>query len=70
MIRRLNCPICEKDLPLEIDGNHAIFPFCSQQCKFVDLNRWMNGEYVVSETLSPEQVYEELSQQETPPEYE
>ena len=63
MIRRLTCPICEKELPLEIDGNSSLFPFCSSNCKYVDLNRWMNGEYVVSEELSPERMVEEIAKQ-------
>lgn len=70
MIRPLTCPICGKELPVEIDGNSAIFPFCSQNCKYVDLNRWMNGEYVVSEQLTNEQIFEQLSEQELPPEQE
>ncbi len=66
MIRRLNCPICEKDLPIEIDGNHSLFPFCSVRCKQVDLYRWMEGEYALLEKLTPEQLGEELSEGEFP----
>ncbi|WP_417847927.1 DNA gyrase inhibitor YacG [Thalassoglobus sp.] len=73
MIHRLPCPICDKELPIEIDGNSTIFPFCSPNCKNVDLYRWMNGEYFVSEKLTPEEVYEKISQleatqEELPPE--
>ena len=28
-------------------------PFCSQRCKLVDLGRWLDGTYSVSEPASP-----------------
>lgn len=68
MIRRMTCPICEKELPVEVDGDSAIFPFCSRNCKLVDLNRWMNGEYFMSEKLDPERMLEEMSRNESPSE--
>ncbi len=52
MIPLLNCPICEKELPVEIDGDSPVFPFCSLRCKQVDLYRWMNGDYAVVEPLT------------------
>lgn len=70
MIRRLNCPICEKELPVQVDGESSVFPFCSKRCKLADLNRWLNGEYVVSEQLDPDRMVEELLQQEFPSEFE
>ena len=69
MIRRLTCPICKKELPVEVDGNSAIFPFCTAQCKQVDLYRWMTGSYSVDEELTPERVMEEIAKQERPPEF-
>ncbi|TWT57542.1 zinc-binding protein [Thalassoglobus neptunius] len=68
MISRLTCPICKNDLPVEIDGDSALFPFCSKRCKYVDLNRWMTGEYMVVEDLSPEQIESQLMNEEFPPE--
>ena len=68
MIRPLTCPICEKELPVEIDGESPLFPFCSRRCKLADLNRWLTGEYVVAEKLAPEQIFEHLSEDELPPE--
>tara|TARA_R110002050_G_scaffold118195_2_gene235444 strand:+ start:66763 stop:66954 length:192 start_codon:yes stop_codon:yes gene_type:complete len=35
------CPICKKETMQEFR------PFCSRQCKNVDLNRWLSGTYVV-----------------------
>ena len=68
MIRRLTCPICEKTLPPEIDGNSAVFPFCSSRCKQVDLHRWFSGSYSMVEQLTPEQLVEQFSDESCPPE--
>ena len=44
-----HCPICKRPIP---DDTHPpSFPFCSQRCKLVDLDGWLSGRYVVSETL-------------------
>lgn len=36
------CPICGKP----VDPAHK--PFCSKRCADVDLNRWLNGAYVIA----------------------
>jgi uncharacterized protein len=43
------CPICKRPIPDDDSG--PPFPFCSQRCKLVDLDGWLNGRYVVSEAL-------------------
>ncbi len=58
MIRPMTCPICEKNLPPEITGESAEFPFCSVRCKQVDLHRWLNGEYACVEPLSIDDISE------------
>ncbi|MDJ0975806.1 MAG: DNA gyrase inhibitor YacG [Planctomycetota bacterium] len=37
------CPTCEEPSPA--DGPYR--PFCSARCKWVDLGRWLDGDYVV-----------------------
>jgi endogenous inhibitor of DNA gyrase (YacG/DUF329 family) len=44
-----HCPICKRSIP--DDACESPFPFCSQRCKLVDLDGWLNGRYVVSEAL-------------------
>ncbi|MDE0110949.1 MAG: DNA gyrase inhibitor YacG [Albidovulum sp.] len=35
----MNCPICGKKMVEQFT------PFCSKRCSYVDLNRWLKGEY-------------------------
>ena len=44
-----HCPICKRPIP--DDALPPAFPFCSQRCKLVDLDGWLNNRYVVSEAL-------------------
>ena len=43
------CPICKKpvDEPKEGEAPSPHFPFCSDRCELVDLNRWLTGRYQV-----------------------
>ena len=52
------CPTCRKAFTVEeVDG--ALFrPFCSERCKMVDLGRWLDGSYKVSEPANPADLEE------------
>ncbi|WP_437908095.1 DNA gyrase inhibitor YacG [Sorangium sp. So ce327] len=39
------CPICRKSAGPRPEN--PVFPFCSPQCKLVDLGRWLDGGYRV-----------------------
>jgi len=41
-LSNLRCPVCRKPASVEFS------PFCSKQCRMVDLNRWFTGEYRMS----------------------
>jgi endogenous inhibitor of DNA gyrase (YacG/DUF329 family) len=45
----MQCPICKKSIPEPKDEEAlpSYFPFCSDRCKLVDLNRWLTGKYQV-----------------------
>jgi len=45
----MRCPICNKEFPDPAEGEQLPpnFPFCSDRCKLVDLNRWLTGRYQV-----------------------
>jgi endogenous inhibitor of DNA gyrase (YacG/DUF329 family) len=55
----VKCPICgrENDLTAEPFG-----PFCSPRCKLIDLGKWLNEEYKISEPLTTDHLvdYEKL----------
>ncbi|MEM0899765.1 MAG: DNA gyrase inhibitor YacG [Pseudomonadota bacterium] len=36
-----SCPECGKP------AARATYPFCSERCKNIDLNRWLSGTYVI-----------------------
>jgi endogenous inhibitor of DNA gyrase (YacG/DUF329 family) len=43
-MKKVRCPICEKDMP-----GQAIewpdYPFCSPRCRKIDLGRWLGERY-------------------------
>lgn len=50
MIKKVKCPICSKDVKFDDKKKLPLnFPFCSKRCKLVDLGKWLNEEYTISE---------------------
>jgi endogenous inhibitor of DNA gyrase (YacG/DUF329 family) len=45
------CPSCSKKFSVERKEQAAFRPFCSKRCKLVDLGRWLDGTYNISEPL-------------------
>lgn len=52
----VECPICEKKLAVPRREDAPFRPFCSERCKMVDLGRWLDGTYSVSEPVTPEDL--------------
>jgi len=50
------CPTCGKMLTVARNEDATFRPFCSSRCKMVDLGRWLDGTYRVSEPLTPEDL--------------
>lgn len=44
------CPICRKYLP---SSDVKTFPFCSDKCRLLDLDNWIEGRYTVSRPVDP-----------------
>jgi uncharacterized protein len=59
---KIRCPSCGKDFVF--DRNAATMPFCSEQCKWVDLGKWMNEGIGIPHQASEE---DEDAEDETPP---
>ena len=51
------CPMCKAMLP---HADVATFPFCSDRCRLMDLNNWMDGKYTVSRPVDPSDEIGEL----------
>ncbi|MFN9720648.1 MAG: DNA gyrase inhibitor YacG [Planctomycetota bacterium] len=62
MIQEIRCPICSKSLEA-VCAEHPSFPFCSDRCRKIDLARWWDGRYAITENLTPEQMHLKLLEQ-------
>lgn len=62
MVRQTTCPICRTMLPATAASESAVFPFCSERCRNVDLLRWSQGRYAIVEPLDPGQLSSETSE--------
>lgn len=48
----IRCPICKQSV--EREGNPSR-PFCSERCKMIDLDNWLEGRYRVPAPLDPDE---------------
>lgn len=54
-MQKIKCPICEKDVGFyKSEKLPPNFPFCSKRCKLVDLGKWLDEEYTISDPLPAE----------------
>jgi endogenous inhibitor of DNA gyrase (YacG/DUF329 family) len=51
------CPTCRNFLP---NTSLPSFPFCSDRCRLVDLNNWLEGKYTVSRPIDPTDQLDDL----------
>jgi len=47
--RQIHCNVCQTPVPARQPGD--AFPFCSERCRLIDLGRWLDGDYRLSEPL-------------------
>ncbi len=59
------CPICRKKVIVAKPDEAPHRPFCSEKCKLIDLGRWLNEEYRVTEEI-PDESQDE-NEDEIPP---
>lgn len=58
------CPICAKPTSY---FEEPVGPFCSTRCQMVDLGKWLNEDYRISEPLKPHHLEEfDLSDESSP----
>jgi len=48
---KLKCPICGLEVPYVFMDEVPYRPFCSRRCKLIDLGKWLNEEYRISEEI-------------------
>ncbi len=48
---RLVCPTCRRKVAYTDLAEVPYRPFCSRRCKLVDLGKWLNEEYRISEPI-------------------
>jgi endogenous inhibitor of DNA gyrase (YacG/DUF329 family) len=51
------CPICKAVLP---GSGTTSFPFCSDRCRLLDLNNWLDGTYTASRPIDPTDQIENM----------
>lgn len=52
-MHRFECPTCQKQIEVERTDQAPYRPFCCQRCKMVDLGRWLDGTYRISDPIAP-----------------
>ena len=52
------CPTCEKTFSVRRTADAPFRPFCSKRCKMIDLGRWLDGRYKISEPVAPADLEE------------
>lgn len=45
------CPTCDKPFEYQQASDAPSRPFCSHRCQMIDLGKWLNEDYRVSEPL-------------------
>ena len=48
------CPTCLKTIKVEKKEDAPFRPFCCDRCKMVDLGRWFDGTYRISDPVRAE----------------
>jgi len=46
------CPICSSEFCTPSLEEAPFRPFCSKRCKMIDLGRWLDGTYTISEDIA------------------
>lgn len=53
---KFECPTCHKSFQTARSEDAAFRPFCCSRCKLIDLGRWLDGTYSISEPMDPEDL--------------
>jgi endogenous inhibitor of DNA gyrase (YacG/DUF329 family) len=56
------CPACRKRFQADVSGprdKRRWLPFCSERCRALDLGRWLDEEYRITESLADREAAED-----------
>lgn len=53
--RAYECGTCGRSVTY-VGGLPALYPFCSERCRLVDLGKWFREEYSVERDLAPDDL--------------
>jgi uncharacterized protein len=57
------CPLCKAVLP---NTDVPTFPFCSQRCRLLDLQNWIDGKYLIHRPIDPTDQIENMPHRDDP----
>jgi endogenous inhibitor of DNA gyrase (YacG/DUF329 family) len=59
MNKSISCPMCNKATKLDISNLNR--PFCSERCRLIDLGKWANEKYGITDgsPVDDVQIYPE-----------
>lgn len=57
---RYTCPHCGKTQAVQSRSDAPYRPFCCKRCQLIDLGKWIDGEYVISDPILPDQDVADL----------
>jgi len=52
--KRIDCPACGRVALYESPADAPCFPFCSERCRLVDLDKWFREEYRIPDDIAEE----------------
>jgi hypothetical protein len=61
------CPTCGRAVTVANKSDAPHRPFCCERCKMIDLGKWFDGTYAVSEPMTPESLDALKAEEAAPP---
>ena len=49
--KRAKCPQCQLEFTYDPAKEPGGFPFCGSRCQWIDLGKWMQGDFRISKSL-------------------
>jgi endogenous inhibitor of DNA gyrase (YacG/DUF329 family) len=58
-MKRVRCPICQREVDEAEQARWPEFPFCSRRCRLIDLGRWLGEGYRIAANTDTEEPPED-----------